>query len=145
LRALSLQSKVTRPFLSAIKANTYHAKNWGREGLPSRPPYDVRRPVKNIQLKRDTELVRVHLAGNARGSWMMRRREIEGLTPQQIKNRFALPTIPTHVSIIRVPAGTKLLVGAAGAQTKWGRGGGLQFELRSEMRKSWIISTDPLK
>ena len=39
------------------------------------------------------------------GSWVMRAAEVRGLTPEQIRDRFALPAVPTHITIVVVPPG----------------------------------------
>ena len=60
---------------------------------------------------------------------MMRADEIKGLSPAQIRDKFALPDLPTHISDVHVPAGTRIRVGTVGAQNGWGAGGGTQYEL----------------
>jgi len=54
---------------------------------------------------------------------MMRPHEIEGLTPQQIKDKFALPELPTFVSDVHTSADTKIRAGNVGTQPDWGAGG----------------------
>lgn len=62
------------------------------------PPYAEGTRARIIQLQRDRVLVRVHGEGNQPRSWMMRPEQIEGLTAQQIKDKFALPELPSYVS-----------------------------------------------
>jgi len=59
----------------------------------------------------------------------MRKEDVEGLTAQQIKDKFALPRLPTHISDVYVPAGMKITVGKVAAQEGWGSGGSIQYEL----------------
>lgn len=70
---------------------------------------------------------------------------IEGLTPQQIKDKFALPELPTHISDIYVPAGTHITVGRTAAQEGWGKGGGTQYELIDRLPDAVFRNTRPLK
>ena len=63
--------------------------------------------------------MRVHADLNQARSWIMRADEIEGVTPLQIKNEFALPAIPKYISAVYVPAGTSLRVGRVAAQEGW--------------------------
>jgi filamentous hemagglutinin len=80
-------------------------------------------------LSKDQSFVRVHGEGNQARSWMMRPDEIAGLSPAQIKERFALPELPKFVSEVHVPKGTRVRVGTVGSQAGWGGGGGTQYEL----------------
>jgi len=60
----------------------------------------------------------------------MRSREIEGLIPLQIKEKFALEFMPTYMSEVNVSAGTSMRISIAGPQKQWGAlGGGTQYEL----------------
>jgi len=88
--------------------------------------------------------VRVHGEGNKARSWMMRAEEIGGLTPRQIQQKFALPELPTHVSDVHVPAGTRIRVGTVGAQKGWGAGGGIQYELLERLPESAFQNTRAL-
>ncbi len=69
------------------------------------------------------------------GSWVMRGATVRGLTPEQIRDVFALPAVPKGIAYARVPAGHVLWTGMAGpinpsvnpAYPDWGRGGGEQI------------------
>ncbi len=116
--------------ISSEKANAPHIEK-GRFS-----PYGGTR-AQEITLKQDTLFVRVHGDENAmskaQGRWVMRRKDIEGLTPEQIRDTFALPEIPTHITDIYAPAGTKLVVGKVALQAKWGKGGAIQYELKTQL------------
>ena len=82
------------------------------------------------------ELVRFFAGNSTVGPWLVGSNEVRGLTAQQLKDRLALPTLPTMQQIVEVPAGTCLLNGdgradfqpqAPGLPTGvWGHGGALQ-------------------
>lgn len=94
------------------------------------PPYDSNYHARNILLNYEKNFVRVHGNANQAGKWMMRASEIEGLTPLQIKDKFALEFIPEFVSQVNVPGNTIMRASVAGPQLQWGSyGGGLQYEL----------------
>lgn len=76
----------------------------------------------------------------------MRAEDIAGLTPQQIASKFSLPEVPTMVTDVTIPAGTRLDVSAAnsispnaiktGTRTgDNGGGGGVQFQIKSDFSK----------
>ena len=59
---------------------------------------------------------------------MMRRSDIEGLTPEQIADKFALDYVPTRITSVTPPPGTRIRVGEA--NENFGRpNGGIQFQL----------------
>jgi RHS repeat-associated protein len=59
-----------------------------------RPPYAPGSRARDVSLQRDRQFARVHGPNNQAGSWIMRPEEIRGLSPVQIKDRFALPDLP---------------------------------------------------
>ncbi|WP_157573144.1 hypothetical protein [Novosphingobium sp. AAP83] len=122
--------------MTSEEANHFH------ELKGNRPPYAPGKPVKEIITDSDEAFVRVHGKDNQAGSWVMRKEDIEGLSPQQIKDKFALPDLPTQVSDVSVPAGTKLRVGEAGGLPPWGSGGGMQVEVME--RTSVFTNPRPL-
>jgi len=46
-----------------------------------------------------------------------------------VRDLFALPSLPDHVTVVRMPAGTLLRIGEAGPIANWGEGGGEQILL----------------
>lgn len=113
-----------------------------------KPPYAGLR-AQDITLKRETVFVRVHgapaSASKPQGRWVMRKKDIEGLTARQIKDKFALPELPAQISDVYAPAGTRLTVGKTAAQKGWGLGGGTQYELMTRLPDSAFRNTRPLK
>lgn len=59
------------------------------------------------------------------------------LSPREIKERFALPSLPTHYSVVTPPVGTPFYLGIA-ATNKYGRGGGIQIQAASRLLRSWF-------
>lgn len=135
---LGLAGCPRRGSLSAEEANAPHVEK-GRL-----PPYAEGTRARDIVLQRERIFVRVHGDGNQARSWMMRPRQIEGLTLSQIKDKFALPEIPTFVSDVYVPTGAKIRVGTVAAQPGWGSGGGIQYELLERLPASAFRNMRPL-
>ena len=93
--------------------------------------------VQTIELTRETRFVRVFNEGGnppsfAKGSWVMALEDIQGLTPAQIKDKFALPGMPSHVVELELPVGTQLITGPCNPVEGWGRGGGTQYFITGE-------------
>lgn len=93
-------------------------------------PHDATRAVRDFRTAADETFVRVTWTDqNRTGAFLMRRSEIEGLTPRQIRDRFALPAVPLFHQEVVVPAGTRLRESTARPVAEWGPGGGRQFNL----------------
>ena len=96
-------------------------------------PYKPGTPVFGFKTTQPTQYVRVYTEGvtTPQGGWMMKYSDIHGLTPTQIKDKFALPSEkpPTHYCYVNVPSGTQIYAGIANTIPEWGMGGGIQFEL----------------
>jgi len=110
-------------FISAEVANRGYAQ----------PAYAKGTTVTQYRTTIKQKFVRVFNPKNgnsAQGKWMMRESEIQGLTPEQIQSKFALPgqNAPSEIVEVEVPAGTLMQVGYAGTNA-WGTGGGVQYEL----------------
>jgi hypothetical protein len=124
--------------MTADEANAAHVKA-GRN-----PPYAAGTTVRDVELQQDTTFARVHGADNKARSWMMSKSDIDGLTPGQIRDRFALPETPSLVSDVNVPAGTIVRTGEVAPQAGWGKGGATQFELLNRLPESLFTNTRPL-
>ena len=97
----------------------------------AKPPYAPGTEVYNETLTSTEQFVRVYTEGvtNMEGRWVMAASEIEGLTPVQIQNKFALPNLPNRVADATVEAGTAVETSTAGAIEGWGQGGGNQVKV----------------
>lgn len=93
-------------------------------------------PSQLIQMDKQTKFVRVYNdeSSFAKGSWLMAYSDIEGLTPAQIKDKFALPAMPKYVVEVEVPAGAQMYTGKCNPLEGWGNGGGTQYFLIGEKR-----------
>ena len=98
-----------------------------------KPPYKPGTLVKEIELIENTTFVRVYDnmpdGSGMYGSWVMRAYDIEGLTPLEIQNKFALPNTPKYVCDVELEAGTHIRVGEVYPLDGWGNGGGTQYDL----------------
>ena len=107
--------------ITADEVNAKYPKNY-------EPPYSSGTITTEFTTTSERTFVRVHGLGNRERAWIMEKSEIEGLTPEQIKDKFALPEIPTFITDVKVPEGTRMRMGEAG-RNKFGRGEGIQYEL----------------
>jgi filamentous hemagglutinin len=88
----------------------------------------------------DDIYVRVHGENNMARSWMMKQEAIKGLTPAQIKSKFALPELPTFMSEVSVPAGTRIRTGVVNP-VFGGIGNATQYELLQRLPTSAFKNT----
>ncbi|MBT9463868.1 hemagglutinin repeat-containing protein [Hydrogenophaga sp.] len=106
-----------------------------------KPPYIPNAQIVTVQTTQPDAFVRVFVQeankSELAGTWMMRAKDIKGLSPEQIASKYALPQVPTHVADVSVPAGNSLRVSVANdVHIKQGLGGnggggGVQFEVLS--------------
>ena len=98
-----------------------------------KPPYKPGTIVKELELTQTTTFVRVYdkspTGSGMYGSWMMRAEDIQGLTPMEIQDKFALPNIPKYICDVELSAGTRIRAGEVNPIDEWGSGGGIQYDL----------------
>lgn len=118
--------KVNKSYL-ANEANTWWKEQMGYDI----PTYRPGTTVEEIILSKEDKFVRVYdgTSSHQAGGWMMKAEDIKGLSPKQIQDKFALPTIPKYVTDVTVPKGTTVRTGTVNAVQGWGSGGGIQFDL----------------
>ena len=100
-----------------VKLNQYQSAEsvndwWANNGY-DRPPYTPKTVVQDITLDCDTIFVRVY-DGNIsglRGGWVMCAEDIKGLTPEQIQQKFALPSTPKYIGEVKLKAGSNIRMG----------------------------------
>lgn len=103
--------------------------------LGGNPPFDTRTDVTTINTTVPQYFVRFYNPtdgtnpSNAVGSWIMRTSTVRGLTPAQVRDIFALPSMPTHITMVLVPSGYNMYTGVAGPIAGWGDGGAQQSKL----------------
>lgn len=126
--------------VSSAEANApFLRKGWSA-------PYAEGVEARAFTAGRDLEFVRVHGELNQQGAFIVRAKEIAGMTPQQIQQHLAMPYLPTHISDVFVPTGTRLQMGRVGAQPSFGfpSSGGIQYQLRNEIPASSFTNMRPL-
>jgi len=112
------------------------------------PPWKSGMPVHDGRLLRDDRetFARVYrdVGDDSRtkplGPWLLRRSDIVGKSPREIKDVFALPYEPTHVAEIRLEAGFRLRVGTSGPNA-FGSGGSEQFQTLSQLQEQHLGPT----
>lgn len=102
------------------------------------PPYKPGTEVTEFAVGEHTKFVRVYGENSPKGSWVMREEDIAGLTPAQIKDKFALPAEPTSVIEVVPPAGTKMRTGIVNP-IFGGSGGAQQFEFLERVNDGWGV------
>ncbi|MGX7049583.1 hypothetical protein RU86_GL001643 [Lactococcus piscium] len=106
------------------------------------PPYKPGTLVNEIELTETSkvgEFVRVYTEGKTTpaGGWVMLRKDIETLTPEQIQSKFALPYKPTNEVDVILPKGAKVRQGVAN-EAFGHKGGGIQFDLNGKRMGEFI-------
>lgn len=104
------------------------------------PPYTPGTQVTEFVSDGSQNFVRVVSGDIPGGQWIMRASDIEGLSPQQIANKFALPEVPTGITSITPPAGTRIRTGEVNPNFG-GAGGGIQFQLLDYVNEGWANVT----
>lgn len=74
----------------------------------------------------------------------MNAKDIEGLTPKQIQDKFALPNTPKYVCDVELEKGIHIRVGEVNPLDGWGKGGGTQYDLIGQ-RVGDFINERPLE
>jgi filamentous hemagglutinin len=133
----SLKGKYTRradiSYRPADDVNSTFPSGW-------EPPYKPVTRVTEFTTTVDDVYVRVHGETNKARSWMMKREAIEGLTPQQIQSKYALPEVPTFISEVHVPSGTRIRAGMVNPVFD-GVGNATQYELLQRLPESVFKNT----
>jgi len=104
------------------------------------PPYRPGTRVTEFTTTVDDLYVRVHGDNNKARSWMMKREAIEGLTDREIQSKYALPELPTFMSEVHVPAGTRVRAGIVNPVFH-GIGNAIQYELLQRLPGSAFRNT----
>ncbi len=71
-------------------------------------PYQAGTKVVEFVTKEESQWIRVHGANNQVGGWLVKKDAIRGLSPDQIRHKYALPNEPIFVSDVHVPSGTTM-------------------------------------
>lgn len=95
-------------------------------------------PIERITTQQE-QYVRFYTQGQSGqvSKWMVRKSEVEGLTPAQIKDKLSLEFEPTHVIDVHVSPGVKVREGVVAEIADYGTSGGkIQIELLEEIPES---------
>ena len=105
---------------------------WATQGYVE-PPYTAGTSVQIIELTEEVKFVRVYDGENSGlyGGWLMKPEDIQGLTPVEIQQKFALPHLPKYVGEVTLPKGSTLRMGEVNPLFGF-KGGGLQFDLMGQ-------------
>jgi filamentous hemagglutinin len=71
--------------------------------------------------------------------------DVRGLTPLQLKDKFDLPSLPTHVATVIPPKGTEIAAGIVQPGNFGGAGGGTQFYFMDKAKKDWFKNERDIK
>ena len=61
----------------------------------------------------------------------MRAEDIKGLTPLQIQDKFALPSLPKFIGEVKIRSGSTIRMGKVNPNFGF-NGGGIQFDLKGQ-------------
>ena len=137
IRSVNDLQALKKPLSHEI-TNTVSAEEtnqWFKEKDPNyNPPYKPETKVNEIVLQEDSTFVRVYDKdiSSKKGGWVMRYEDIKGLTPQQIRDKYALPALPKYICDVELEAGTHLREGVTNPIEGWGKGGGTEFDLMGQ-------------
>ncbi|WP_413614878.1 hemagglutinin repeat-containing protein [Halomonas cupida] len=104
------------------------------------PPYTPGTQVTEFVSDGNQTFVRVVSGDSPGGQWIMKASDIEGLSPQQIADKFALPEVPSGITSVTPPAGTRIRTGEVNPNFG-GAGGGTQFQLLDRVNDGWADVT----
>ena len=115
----------------------YITAQWDFSETPQTAPFDLGTAVTEIVLTQPQHFVRLftpELGSSPNGVWIMRSEYVRGLTPEQLRDRFALPLPPTAIVNVDLPASPNpatgknyaLWTGIAGPIAAFGNGGAVQ-------------------
>ncbi len=127
--------------LSAEEVNLW----WAEQGYDN-PPYKPGTSVMVIRLTEDTVFSRVYdgeVSGKY-GGWVMDYDALDGLTPEVIRDLFALPAVPRYRVDVILPAGSLVRRGICNSVEEWGEGGGIQYDMMGE-RIGEFVNEKPLE
>lgn len=132
----------TTPTTPVSEVN-YITAQWDTNETPLTAPFDLNTAVTEVILTKPQHFVRLFspaLGTSPNGVWIVRSSEARGLTPAQLKDRFALPYPVTDIVNVELPASPDpstgkdyaLWTGVAGPIAGFGNGGGVQSRIISD-------------
>ena len=129
----------TYPPASPIEEVNYICAQWDTSVTVVSSPFDQGAPATEIILTQPQHFVRLLTpVGSVGGPWLMRSEYVRGLTPEQLKDVFALQYTPTRIVSVDLPASPAsgkqyaLWTGMTGPIAGWGKGGTVQNRIMSD-------------
>ena len=118
---------------------------WAEQGYEN-PPYKPGTSVTVLRLTEDTVFARVYdgEVSGMYGGWIMDYHALDGLTPEMIRDLYALPAVPRNRVDVILPAGSLVRRGICNAVPEWGEGGGIQYDMMGE-RIGEFVNEKPLE
>ncbi|ATW25759.1 copper amine oxidase N-terminal domain-containing protein [Candidatus Formimonas warabiya] len=148
-KTAQIQGADTHPFSEGIPAQDLVNRSadkvnqwWKEEKGYDKPPYLAGSRVTEFTVTEEYTFARVYdgeISGMY-GGWVMKGADLEGLTPAQIKDKFALPALPKYVVDVKISPGTRLRGGITNEVPEWGKGGGVQFDLMGQRTGEFLNS-----
>ncbi|MFI3250831.1 MAG: hypothetical protein R3Y07_07700 [Eubacteriales bacterium] len=116
--------------IDSVGSGTFKNQEFISADLNARPPYWYDTKTFTVMLSEETKFVRVYGGGDSDilGSWIMNYDDIKGLSIEEIVDKYALPSTPTSICTVTVPAGKRVEVSCAGG-IFGSSGGGIQYKL----------------
>lgn len=122
-------------FATIKKVTAEETNSWWKNVMGyDNPPYKPGTIVEEIKLTKDTTFVRVYdgEVSGMYGGWVMKAEDIAGLTPKQIQDKFALPSLPKYMADVKLTEGITIRTGVVNPLEGWGKGGGIQYDLMGQ-------------
>lgn len=114
-----------------------------------KPPFKEGTKVAVFEADGKMEFVRIYKetpkADNMVGRFMALADDVKGLTPQQLKDKFDLPELPTHIAKVSPPEGTNIAVGIVEKGNFGGQGKGTQFYSFDKPKDSWFQNSEVIQ
>lgn len=123
--------------------------DWAKKGYIN-PPVAGNTKVYNVEAG-DYHYVRTYNNDwdNYNGKWIMKTEDIEGLSAEEIAEKYAMPTPPNMICDVEMPNNTPLEISVVGEQPNWNAsagGGNTQYGIKDvETSESWYVNKKPLK
>ena len=116
--------------MEVVKNSTPEEANlyWKEKAGYTNKSYDENYEVKLLK-NNGEKFVRVYtpsMGTRKASAWFMREKDIIGLTPEEIKDKYALPYVPTHVVDVKIE-NEVIRTGIVKEVDGWGKGKGQQF------------------
>lgn len=112
-----------------------------------RPPFMDNTKVPVFEADGAKVFSRVYNANEQKffGQFFMLKEDIQGLTAMQLKTKFDLPFMPTHISEAIPPQGTKIAMGIVKEGNFGGQGLGTQFYSMGKVKDTWFKKIGEIK